>query len=281
MVLPNLYQYSDYRQFLQDAYEANKARQRAFSFRYLALKGGVNSSAFFKYVMEGKRNLSKGTLLKACLAFGLKDKEAEYFENLVFFNQAKTVKEKNLYFDRLTRLRGDYDVKRVEESQFAYYSEWYHCAVRELLAMTRPGGDPKAIAQALLPPITPKQAQESVELLRRLGMVRKDAQGGWRQADPVLSSGNQIASQAVIKFQLMMLDLAKEAYDRCRQEERLMASTTFSISEAAVDLFKKKIRQFRSELLELARTEEKADRVYQLNLNFFPTSRPVPRAPRG
>ena len=124
----------------------------------------MNSSAFFKYVIEGKRNLSKGTLLKTCLAFGLKDKEAEYFENLVFFNQAKTVKEKNLYFDRLTRLRGDYDVKRVEERQYAYYSQWYHSAVRELLAMAKPGGDAKAIAQALLPAISPKQAQDSVDL---------------------------------------------------------------------------------------------------------------------
>jgi uncharacterized protein (TIGR02147 family) len=277
MLIPSLFKYSDYRQFLRDVYETNKARHSAFSYRYLALKGGVNSSAFFKYVIEGKRNLSKGTLLKTCLAFGLKDKEAEYFENLVFFNQAKTVKEKNLYFDRLTRLRGDYDVKRVEESQYAYYSQWYHSAVRELLAMARPGGDPKAIAQALMPSITPKQAQDSVDLLRRLGMVRKDAQGKWRQADPVLGTGNQIASQVVINFQLMMLELAKEAYDRCRPEERLMASTTFSISEAAVDLFKKRIRQFRSELLELARTEEKPERVYQLNLNFFPTS----RSPRG
>jgi uncharacterized protein (TIGR02147 family) len=275
MLLPNLYLYSDYRLFLRDAYASNKARQSAFSYRYLALKGGVNSSAFFKYVMEGKRNLTKSTLLKACLAFGLKDKEAEYFENLVFFNQAKSVKEKNLYFDRLTRLRGLFDVKRVEEGQFAYYSQWYHSAVRELLAMQRPGGDAKSIAQALLPPITAKQAQESMDLLHRLGLVRKDAQGRWRQVDPVLSTGNQIASQVVINFQHMMLDLAKEAYDRCSPEERLMASTTVAISEAAVDLFKKKIRQFRAELLDLARLEEKPERVYQLNLNFFPTSRPA------
>lgn len=52
-----------------------------------------------------------------------------------------------------------------------------------------------------------------------------------------------------------------------------MSSTTLAVSEAGVDLFKKKIRQFRSELLELARVEEKPERVYQLNVNFFPTSR--------
>jgi uncharacterized protein (TIGR02147 family) len=273
MLIPNLYQYSDYRQFLKDAYAMNKAKHASFSFRYLALKGGINSSAFFKYVFEGQRNLTKGTLLKTCLAFGLKDKEAEYFEHLVFFNQAKTLKEKNLYFERLTKLRGLFDVKRVEESQFAYYSQWYHCVIRELLAMVRPSGDPKALAHALLPAITPKQAQESLDLLQRLGFIHKDSQGHWRQKDPILTTGNPIASQLVIQFQLKMLDLAREAYDRCTSEERLMSSTTLAVSEEAVDLFKKKIRQFRGELLELARVEEKPERVYQLNLNFFPTSR--------
>ena len=275
MLQPNLFQYSDYRQFLRDVYETNKARTPSFSYRYLSLKGGVNSSAFFKYVIEGKRNLSKGTLLKACLAFGLKDRDAEYFENLVFFNQAKTIKEKNLYFDRLTRLRGLFDAKRVEESQFAYYGRWYHSAVRELLHISRHTGDWKAMAQTLLPAITPKQAEESVALLHRLGMIRKDAQGRWKQVDPVLTTGNPIASQVVINFQMMMLDLAREAYDRCPPAERLMSSTTLAIGEAGMDLYKKKIRQLRSELLELARVEEKPDRVYQLNVNFFPISRPA------
>lgn len=277
MQLPNLFQYSDYRQFLKDAYALNKVRQPSFSYRYLALKGGINSSAFFKYIIEGQRNLTKSTLLKTCLAFGLKDKEAEYFEHLVFFNQAKTIKEKNLYFDRLTKLRGLYDVKRVEESQYAYYSQWYHSAVREILAMVKPSGDAKALAHSLLPSITPKQAQESVELLQRLGFIRKDVHGGWKQTDPILTTGNPIASQVVVQFQLMMLDLAREAYDRSAPEERLMSSTTLAVSEAAVDLFKKRIRQFRAELLEMARVEEKADRVYQLNLNFFPTSRKIRR----
>ncbi|MEO7959578.1 MAG: TIGR02147 family protein [Fibrobacteria bacterium] len=273
MLLPNLFQYSDYRQFLKDAYAMNKTKQASFSFRYLALKGGVNSSAFFKYIFEGQRNLTKGTLLKTCLAFGLKDKDAEYFEHLVFFNQAKTMKEKNLYFDKLTKLRGLYDVKRVEESQFDFYSQWYHSVIRELLAIVKPSGDPKALAHALLPSITPKQAQESIDLLHRLGFIHKDAQGKWRQRDPILSTGNPITSQVVIQFQLKMLELAGEAYDRSIPEERLMSSTTLAVSEASVDLFKKKIRQFRAELLELARVEESPERVYQLNLNFFPTSR--------
>lgn len=273
MLLPNLFQYSDYREFLKDCYATNKARNSAFSYRYLSLKAGINSSAFFKYIIEGKRNLSKGTLLKTCQALGLRDKDAEYFENLVFFNQAKTIREKNLYFDHITKLRGSYDVKKVDEAQFAFYGQWYHSAIRELLDFAPHRGDWKLLGQMLTPVITAKQAQDSVELLHKLGLIRKDAQGRWRQVDPVLATGNQIASQVVVNFQLKMLDLAREAFDRFGKEEKLMSSSTFAVSEETFALFKKKIRQLRGELLELARLDEKAARVFQLNLNLFPLSK--------
>lgn len=269
----NLLLYSDYRLYLKEYYETRKAVDHNFSFRYLSLKAGINSSAFFKYVIDGKRNLTKATILKTCLALKLKDKEAEYFENLVFFNQAKTIREKNLFFDKLTRLRGDYDTRKVQEAQYAFYGAWHHSAVRELIECLRFKGDYKDLASRLTPSITPKQAEESLALLARLGMARKDAQGRWRQSDAVLTTGGQVDAEVVVAFQKRMLELAQEAFERTGPKERLMSSTTFGISEENFDLFKKKIRDLKSELLELARLDQKPTRAYQLNLNLFPLSR--------
>jgi uncharacterized protein (TIGR02147 family) len=269
----NLLMYSDYRLYLKEYYETRKASDPGFSFRYLSMKAGINSSAFYKYVIDGKRNLTKGSILKTCAALKLKDKDAEYFENLVFFNQAKTIREKNLYFDRLTKLRGQYDRRKVQEAQYAFYGEWHHSAVRELIECMRFKGDHKALADRLIPAITPKQAEESLALLARLGMAKKDAQGRWRQADPVLTTGGQVEAEVVIAFQKRMLELALEAFERAKPAERLMSSTTFGISEETFELFRKKIRDLKAELLELARLDEKPTRAYQLNLNLFPLSR--------
>jgi uncharacterized protein (TIGR02147 family) len=268
----NILLYSDYRTYLKEYYEAHKAANPNFSFRFLSQKAGINSSAFYKYIMDGKRNLTKATLLKTCLALKLKDRDAEYFENLVFFNQAKTIKEKNLYFDRLTKLRGHYDTRKVREGQYAFYGEWHHSAVRELLECLRFTGDFAALAQRLVPAITAKQAEESLMLLARLGMAKKDAQGRWRQADAVLTTGGQVDAESVVAFQKKMVRLGLEAFAWAGPEERLMSATTFGISEASFDLFKKRIRELKAELLELARLDRKAARVYQLNLNLFPLS---------
>jgi uncharacterized protein (TIGR02147 family) len=69
-----------------------------------------------------------------------------------------------------------------------------------------------------------------------------------------------------------MLKLAIDAFDTTKPAERLMSSTTFGLSQETLELFKKKIRELKSEFLELARLDAKAARVYQLNLNFFPLS---------
>jgi uncharacterized protein (TIGR02147 family) len=269
----NLLAYSDYRSYLKDYYETRKSADADFSFRYLSLRAGINSSAFFKYVIEGKRNLTKSTILKTCLALKLKERDAEYFENLVFFNQAKTIKEKNLYFDKLTKLRGNYDRRKVEEAQYAFYGAWQHSAIRELIGCLRFKGDYRALAESLIPAITPAQAQESVALLARLGMIKKDAQGRWRQSDPVLTTGGQVDAPLIAEFQQQMLKLAQGAFETAQPQERLMSSTTFGISGETFDLFKKKIRDWKAELLELARLDDRPERVYQLNLNLFPLSR--------
>jgi len=277
MSFPTLTQYSDYREFLRDYYETRKASDADFSYRFLALRAGINSSAFYKYVIEGKRNLTKASILKTCLALKLKDRDAEYFENLVFFNQSKTVREKNVYFERLTKLRGQYETRRIGREQSELFAAWHHAAVRETLACMDFRGEYEALAKRLTPPITVKQARDSVALLAELGLVKKDAQGRWTPTDPVLVMGAAVATEVVEAHQQRMLALASEAFRRFPKDERFMSSTTFSVSRATYELFERRIRELKAELLEAARLDALCDHVYQLNLNLFPLSKPPAR----
>jgi len=275
--MPNLFSYSDYRQYLREYYETHKLLNRNFSFRYFAQRAGINSSAFYKNIIDGTRNLTKTTLLQTCIALKLKDREAEYFENLVFFNQAKTIKQKNFYFENLTKIRGLYDQKKIQEDQFAFYNEWYHSAIRELLECLSFKGDFKTLADSLTPVITEKQATASLELLVRMGLVKKNAQGKWQATDPVITTGGQVDSSLIVEFQKSMIQLAQEAFSTTRAPERLISATTFGISEPNFELFKKKIRALKAELLELAKLDDSPNRVYQLNLQFFPLSKKIQR----
>ena len=67
--------------------------------------------------------------------------EADFFENLVFFNQAKTIQEKNYCFDRLIEKQKLRNVKKIKQEQYEYFSAWYHCIIREAVAVADFGDD--------------------------------------------------------------------------------------------------------------------------------------------
>ena len=273
---PGIYDYSDYRLFLRDCYAIKKAANKNYSFRYLSQKAGINSSGFFKLIIEGKRNLTAETIGKASLALGLKSAEAEYFHTLVLFNQAKTMKEKNLHFGNLIEQQKRRNFRRIPEDRYDYFSEWYHCVVRELAVMDGLGRDPARLAAAVKPPITPKQAAASLQLLLRLGFLREEGDR-FVQCDPLVSTGYDIKAHMVKRFQAEMLKKAMAMYDRPSEDEpRLMSCNIFAFPAAEYDRFVETLRSLRSQLMALAHNQSRPDVVYALNLNFFPCSEALP-----
>jgi ribosome biogenesis protein Nip4 len=55
----------------------------------------------------------------------------------------------------------------------------------------------------------------------------------------------------------------------------MSASTTFCISKQTFELFKKRTREFRKELLEIARLDDNPEMAYQYTFNLFPLSKEV------
>ena len=68
------------------------------------------------------------------------------------------------------------------------------------------------------------------------------------------------------------MELAREALYSVPKTHRDISTLTLSISEQGLQHIKEKIKDCRRELLEIAKADENADRVYQLNLQLFPLS---------
>jgi uncharacterized protein (TIGR02147 family) len=237
-------------------------------------KAGINASAFLYYVIEGKRNHTKSSIEKISSTIGHSKEENDYFENLVFFNQGKTIAEKAMYYSRIVECRKPLDIKTLEKDQYEFYSKWYHSIIREIACLVDFKDDYSLLGSYLMPPIGIKEAQSSIELLERLGLLERDENGLYHQTDAVIGVKPSGQDAFVIeKFQLEMLDLSKKSFDAVPRAERLSASTTFSISQATFELFKMKTREFRKELLEIAKLDSEPNRVYQFTFNLFPATR--------
>ena len=113
-----IFEFMDYREFLQSSFEEKKRRHEFYSYRLFSQKAGFKSPNYLKLVINGERNLTKESVFKVAKAFDLNKKETDYFENLVFLNQSKTLDDKNLYLTRLMRYRVKNDTRILEESEY-------------------------------------------------------------------------------------------------------------------------------------------------------------------
>jgi uncharacterized protein (TIGR02147 family) len=272
--MPDLFTYTDYRKFLKDYYEEQKAKDAKFSHRYFTMKVGFSSSGYFSDVLAGKKNLSGAFMLKFAKALKFSKEEEEYFLNLVSFNQGKTLEEKNRYYEKMmTSGKVKVKVDVLEPGKYEYFSKWYYSAVRELLHYLPFDDDYKALGRALDPPIAAKDARKAIELLQGLGLIEREPSGLWRPTNENLTLGGRFDAMHVANFHHNTLELAIRALDVFPGELKGFSTLTLPLTGDKVRKAKLAIKNLRMYLLALAENGSQADRVYQFNFQLFPVTR--------
>ena len=69
--IDKLFDYDDYRRFLQDYFDEQKKMRAVFSHRFFAAKAGFRSSSFCLNVFRGRFNLTPKSIEKMTKAMGL------------------------------------------------------------------------------------------------------------------------------------------------------------------------------------------------------------------
>jgi uncharacterized protein (TIGR02147 family) len=267
---PNVYDYLDYRSYLIDMFHYRKAKMSHFSYRFFSNKAGFASPNFLQLVVTGQRNLTNSSIAKVAKGFALKRKEREFFEYLVFMNQATVHDEKNHYYRKMISIVGYKSIATIEKDQYEYFSKWYYPAIRELLTLGKDVATPKMIAAKLNPKITPKQAESALQLLKKLKLIKQTPSGGWEQVHEDISTGPEIKSMAAANFHKEMLQLSVASIDRFPASQRDISGLTLSIRRENIKEMKTRLASFRKELMELASIEDKPDTVVQINIQLFP-----------
>jgi uncharacterized protein (TIGR02147 family) len=276
----DVFGYLDYRAFLRDVYNARKTKGRGFSYRSFSRKAGLKSPNYLKLVIDGERNLSADMAGRFAEACNLGEDEARYFVDLVAFNQATTLAERNKHYSKLTGYQRYRKAHKLDLAHAAYYSAWYMPAIRELAARNDFSDDPAWIAEQLVPPITKLDAERSLQVLVELGMLVRDSGGRLRQADVLLSTGPETRGLHIAAYHRGMMERAMESIDVVAASERDISSLTVCLGANGLRSFKERVQRFRRELLELSALEDEPEQVVQINFQLFPLSK-APGAKRS
>ena len=269
-VLPDIYSYIDFRRYLADCIEAIKKQKQKFSFRSFAELAGYTSPNFLQLVISGQRKINQAAILATARALRLKKPETEFLANLAAFNQAKTLQEKDLYYQRLLRCRPYAETRIMDRRQYEFGSRWYNPAVRELAIHPDYPDDPAWIAAKLDPAVSRRQVEQSLALMEKLELLKRDpATGKWRQADPSISTPAEVHSLTVKKFHKQSFQLASRSLDKVPPEQRDIRSATLGLSAEGRFEVKKRLTVFWQEILAYAATQKEPEMVYQLACNYF------------
>jgi uncharacterized protein (TIGR02147 family) len=269
---PNIFDYLDYRKYLEDFYSAGKENVDAFSHRYFARRAGFSSSNYIQLVWKGKRNLTPDSTRSLCRAMELPAEEAAFFTALVQFDQSEDPEEKNRAFEEVAASRAFRQARQIDHSMWEYLSHWYYPAIREMAGRPDFRADAKWISGQLYPKVPEKKVGRALELLFELGLLIEDDDGAVTRGEPTLTTGHVVRKLAASNYHREMIARGAEAIELHSAKSREIAGTTVCISAATVPELKQRIRTFRETIVQRCDSDEEPDVVYQFNIQLFPLS---------
>jgi uncharacterized protein (TIGR02147 family) len=265
--------YTDYRKFLKDYYGEQKRLHPYFSYRYFCQKSGISSPGLFKEIVAGKRNLTNRTVAAFIKGMGLTESDASYFRTLVRFNQTENEQEKVQILEQLRGLRRKVKQAIVPLDLYEYYTTWYFPVIRELACILEWNDDFSLLARTVTPPIKKSEAKSAIGFLLEKGFLKKSIDGKYQQTHPALTTGSEVSSLGIRAFNEIMAKKGVEAIRQFPPSKRDIRTVVAGVSNKSYGLIKEEIREFISRVVRVVDDDKASDRVYSLNIQFFPLSK--------
>ncbi|HVJ15402.1 MAG TPA: TIGR02147 family protein [Polyangiaceae bacterium] len=275
---PSVFDYLDYRAFLNDYYLHKKSR--GLSYRSISKRVGLKSTNYFKLVMEGKRNLSDEMARQFAAALIDGDPGRDFFVELVRFAQSRTPAQKDGAYKKLSGFRQYRAARPLELAHAEYHSSWYCPVIRELVSSPWFREDPAWLGKMLRPQVAAHEVARAIAVLLETGLLVRNKSGRLKQAEPLVTTGAEARFLHIANYHRMMMQMATEALLNVPQAERDISALTLCVRAEGLARVKHRLQAFRRELLELSAQEQRGDTVLQINFQVFPLTRAVSKEPK-
>lgn len=271
--IKNLFEYDNYRNFLQDYFTEQKKLQPVFSHRFFAAKADLSSSSYILNVMRGRFNLTPKSIEKIAAAMCLNPQQKRYLEALVQYNQAEQIEQRESAWEKIAEIRKQIKPTPITTREQAYFSKWYNPVIRELVVNSNWNGDYIKLARMVEPQITTDEAREAVKNLLNWGLI-KESKGLYSETSPVLDA-SQIPPILLRQIRRDYIQHAIGAVEQKPKDERFVAFTTLAMSEKSYNYATEILEEARRKIIEKAASDPVVEKVYEMMIVAFPISKNV------
>jgi len=276
----NIYSFTDYRKFLQEAFDDLQKKNSSLSMREILRRIGCASPSYYKeVVVDVKKNMGIAMARKIAAFLKLNQNETDFFIALVGYNQARTELERNHYYQQLIQHTKEKTAENyfLTPNELAYFSSWEISAIRELLLFygdfkNSSALERKKLAERFYPDLSEEQVYNAVELLEKLQFIKRDNNGNFRRTSHNI---RQVKKNPLTFFMLQQnMKHAVQIINTVSPDIRIFKNLTISMSGQAYKILEKKIQEFCSEVSEIVSHDSlPADRLYTMGIQLFPLTK--------
>ena len=273
IALEHLFDYDDFRKFLQDYFEEQKKMRAVFSHRFFAAKAGFSSSSYCLNVIRGRFNLTPKSIDKIAKAMDFEPLQKSYFEALVQYNQAQQVDERENAWEQIVQIRKQIEFTHITTREQAYFSKWYYPVVREMAVNADWHDDYMVLARMLTPQITTEEARDAVKKLLEWNLLKKV--GDHYEETSQMLDASEIPPIALRQIRREYIQHAIGAVESMPKDERFAAFTTLAMSESSYNYAVEVLEEARKKIIAKVANDPNVERVYEMMLVAFPMSKKI------
>lgn len=264
--IPNVKEYLDVHQYLQDAYASLKNANPRFSYMTWARGMGLQTKSYLRFAVVGQRGISPEMAQKMSEYFQFDGIDKEYFTLLVLYTQCEQKDQKKILGSRLLQLlKQDVQMAEADISQ-GVLAKPLAITIRTILSYSDISRTPQYLAKLLN--ITVEEVVGHLGLLEAEGLVARD-KDEWSATTASLKMSDRSAGET-LHYHKQCLLKAIEA-QMAPSYLRHFRSLGLALSEEDYQSYLQNLDQFvKATFAKYDGDALLSKRIYQINFNLFP-----------
>jgi uncharacterized protein (TIGR02147 family) len=265
----NIFNYSDYREFLRDFFDMKKRVNPSWSYGLWSSKLGLNSISSITMVINGQRHAGKKIQKALVDFFKFNEKETYYFEELVKISKSSK-NDPNLTILMLEQNSELKELREKNTESIDLFFNWKAHCVKELTQLKDFFPSGSWIEKRTNGLIKKDEAKELLDALLEAKFLEKSFLNGNEVIAPssTIIPTKEVTKESAHAYHKGLMENSFEAIKKDKNKRSLHA-TTLSLNHDNIQKAKDIIREFQIKFSEEIESSD-ADEVYQLNIQFFP-----------
>jgi uncharacterized protein (TIGR02147 family) len=267
MTAPTIFEFIDYRDYLNHYFEYKKRSFPSFSYRNFSLRAGISTNNYVQKILSKERSLGPKTTEQFVKGLALKKKEAEYFRKLVLLEKTDGIEQKADVLNILTKLKkSSANLNQYEDNDF--YRNWANGIIYELASCKDFTTDSNSLYKILKKKVSINDIKDALSYLIRNNFLTIANGKAYQNRGAITSA--QFSSNLYLRMNhFKMTEIAMSAL-ALPLEERSFQGLLLAVDKKRMPEMKQKLKEMSEEILREFSSDENADTLYRFNFQVFP-----------